>query len=111
MAASLLWGRFDDGDGVFKQKRNAPQLRLGNFALIRSVGLGRVINEHGRYWADRYGELGLQPLGKPYPCANAQAVLTFAEELCPNRKGKRARRRLGSARKPSRLPCGQMLVG
>lgn len=57
-------------------------LQIGNFGLIRRIEEGRIINGHGRYWADRYGDFYVcSQWGKSYHRANAQSLLAWVEDL------------------------------
>ena len=57
-------------------------LQIGNFGLIRRIESGRIINGHGRYWADRYGDFYVcSQWGKSYHCANAKSLLAWVEDL------------------------------
>ena len=57
-------------------------LRIGNFGLIRRVELGGIINGHGRYWADRYGDFYVcSQWWKQHHCANAKSLLAWVEDL------------------------------
>ena len=57
-------------------------LQIGNFALIRRIEEGRIINGHGRYWADRYGGFYVcSQWWKQHHHANAQSLLAWVEDL------------------------------
>ena len=57
-------------------------LRIGNFSLIRRIESGPEVSGHRRYWADRYGEHYVcNNWGKTNHHSNAQALLTFVEDL------------------------------
>ena len=57
-------------------------LQIGNFGLIRRIESGRIINGHGRYWADWYGDFYVcSQWGKSYHRANAKSLLAWIEDL------------------------------
>ena len=55
-------------------------LQIGNFGLIRRIESGRIINGHGRYWADRYGDFYVcSQWWKQHHCANAESILAWVD--------------------------------
>ena len=58
-------------------------LRIGNFTLIRRIELGTKSSDgRDRYYAEQYGEYYVcSQWGKRYHRANAQALLTFVDDL------------------------------
>ncbi len=57
-------------------------LQIANLRLIRRIEEGRIINGHGRYWADRYGGFYVcSEWWKTYHRVNAESLLAWVEDL------------------------------
>ena len=73
-------------DNVYCKSRLG--LQVGNFGLIRRIKEGRIINGHGRYWADRYGGFYVcAQWWKQHHRANAESLLSWVEDLIGQKPG------------------------
>ena len=71
-------------------------LQIGNLPLIRRIEFGTQVNEHPRYWSDRYGEFYVcNNWWKGHHCANAESLLAFVEELACEKEGQPGAAALG----------------